>query len=87
MGGYAGNYFSGNRVESRSVDPHGVAFYLVDSRVLDGAVLENNTFVSLERIANIALPPHLTGRNNAACNVRGSDPHVITATGARCTSQ
>jgi hypothetical protein len=87
MGGFAGNYFGGNRVESRSVDPHGVAFYLRDSRVLDGAVLENNTFVSLERIANIALPKRFTSRNNAACNVRGSDPHVITATGARCTGQ
>ena len=87
MGGYAGNYFGGNRVESRSVNPHGAAFYLVNSRVLDGAVLENNTFVSLERIANIVLPPHFTSRNNAACNVRGNDPHVITATGARCTRQ
>jgi nitrous oxidase accessory protein NosD len=79
FGRHAGNYYGGNRVESRSRRPLGAAFFSQGVPLLDGNTVENNVFVSLSRVAAGVRTNATTSRNNIACGVQDTDTPLVTA--------
>jgi nitrous oxidase accessory protein NosD len=80
FGGLSGSLISGNRFETLSEAQMGTGMVLWYGQYLNGATVTLNHFQKLNEVTNGYTSPSVLASQNTQCNVKKSDPNIITGT-------